>query len=285
MNETCQVLHDTLKCEICKSPLKAGKARWYRCQNHHQTCQNCKETGKIDKCSCGKWISKEHCPITEKLLKVKIMRFNCTNESRGCNEILSEKDMFFHENECLYRNVECLKATCNTKLPFHKLLGHMTKNNCFDSNSSSTNGKFVINYNDLSEEMYTNGGFIEAPEKMVFDNRVFFLGGDQSRDVPTYYLWVQLYGSKYEAKNYYYTLELHGIDPNIKNIFTGQVFAIDENRNAIKETKECFGIQFDIFKKLFVDKNRKYKISITIRKMKVEAMDENCESGVSDNDE
>ena len=92
-------------------------------------------------------------------------------------------------------------------------------------------------------------------------------------------------GSKYEAKNYYYTLELKGLDPNVKNVFTGQVFSIDETREEIKDSKKCFGILFDSFKELFVDENRSYKMYITIRNMKKEAMDENYESGISDNDD
>ena len=71
----------------------------------------------------------------------------------------------------------------------------------------------------------------------------------------------------------------------MKNIFTGPVFAIDETRKSIKDSKKCLGIQFDAFKELFVDENYDYKISVTIRNMKEEAKDENVESGVSDNDD
>ena len=130
LNETCQVLYDTLKCEICQSSLKAGKTRWYRCQNHHQICQTCKEVTKREKCACLTKILKDHCPVTEKLLKIKVMRFSCMNESRGCTEIFGEEDMNIHEFECIYRIVECPRTSCKTKVQFQELVEHMKRMRC-----------------------------------------------------------------------------------------------------------------------------------------------------------
>ena len=280
LNEMCQVLHDTLKCEICKSPLNVGKTRWYRCQKHHQICQNCTESRGREKCICMTTILQDHCPVTEKLLKVKIMGFSCTNENRGCKEILGEEDMTSHEVKCKYRIVECPLSSCKSRVPFHELLEHMTEKKCHTFRNFVINGKTLMT--SRFDNLNLGHGFSKRPTKVEFDGKVFFRGARVSGS--TYYHWIQLYGSKVEANNYYYTLEFHGRDENIKTIFSGQVFAIDETPNSIKESNKCFGIKFNTFKELFVDENREFNFSVTIRSMKGEGQDENSESGISDND-
>ena len=81
LNEMCKVLHQTLNCELCKNPLKAGKTRWYQCENRHQNCPEGKEFEVKETCSFGKSILKDHCPINEKLLKAKTMRLKCSSET------------------------------------------------------------------------------------------------------------------------------------------------------------------------------------------------------------
>ena len=87
-----------------------------------------------------------------------------------------------------------------------------------------------------------------------------------------------------EAKNYYYTLEFHGIDPKCRSLYSAQVISIDESRDSIKQTYKHFGMDYCVFKSQFVDENRGYKISIGIRNEKEEVKDDNVESGISDDE-
>ena len=80
-------------------------------------------------------------------------------------------------------------------------------------------------------------------------------------------------------------MEIHGIDSNVRNTFTGQVISIDETSQKIKEENKYFGINLDSFEANFVDENNNFWWSVNIRNMKEEAKDENVESGISDNDE
>ena len=69
-----------------------------------------------------------------------------------------------------------------------------------------------------------------------FDDRMFVSVFGTPEDQDMMYFWIQLIGCDPESKSYYYTLEFHGVDQNIKNTFTGQVLAIDETRKSIKRS-------------------------------------------------
>ena len=283
LSQICQVLYDRLKCIFCGNHVRAGKYRWYKCFNgKHQICEDCKETKS--KC-CGMLISK-YCEMTEELLKIKSIGFKCMNTSRGCQEIHGEEAMITHEAECIYRLVTCPNLECQDDVSFHELLEHLEQDYDFVTLELS-NHKIVKEKSDFfgaHSYAYSLGDFYFTLYKIVMGNRVFIFNGDKDRHNNTFYLWVQMVGSKFEAKNYYYTLEFHGIDSNIKNHYFGQVVPIDETLESIKETKKYFGIDFDMFKAQFLDEDHNFEFSISIKNMKEEVKDDNEESGISDDE-
>ena len=117
-----------LVCHICKDLPRPGKKQWYRCLKLHPICQDCK--GKNEKCSCGHTITNEFCKMTEKLLSVVGMKYNCVNTKNGCQEVLAETALESHESECIYRVVECLKNAyfssfkCAEKVTFREVIQH-----------------------------------------------------------------------------------------------------------------------------------------------------------------
>ena len=293
LTEAGQVLYNSLKCEICYSVPRAGKHRWYYCLNpnvRHHLCQDCKEVGNHKVCvgkACG-FISSRHCPISEGFLKLATMRFKCTNESRGCQEILGEVPMLEHESECLFRLVCCPQDTCQAKIQFNKLLEHMTEKNHFYFSKRelfiAKNKKLEIQ-GGLDKTVTNKGKFYIGPTKLVFDDRVFLLMARKFDDSTSLNFWIQILGSQIEAKNYYYTLEFKGTDPNCRNIYSAQVIPIDESRDAIKEANKYFGMDFKVFQTQFMDEDLNYRISVSIRNMKEELKDDNVESGISDEDD
>ena len=291
-NQVSEVLFERLKCESCGTHVRAGKYRWYLCLSYpsqHKTCQDCKEVKNRKFCPCGGFITKEHCTMTEELLKAGTMRFKCTNLSRGCQEIHGEESMISHEIECIYRLVLCPDLGCDKQVPFHELLEHLKGvkvdgNDHFWEEHVMQKGLKVLHSHWLSEAML-EGNFNQAPVKIEFDGRVFLFLGEQFVYEDTFYCWIQIVGSKYEAKNYIYTLEFHGNDPNVRSTYSGQVISIDETADSIKDNCLNFGINFKILKKQFVGEDSAYKVSIGIRNMKEELKDDNEESGISDNDD
>ena len=89
LGDMINVIENELKCHSCEIGPRAGKSRlWYKCLTLHSICEYCNTNGF---CKCGKELSTTHCKMTEELLKLKSMRFQCANESRGCQEIMLEE--------------------------------------------------------------------------------------------------------------------------------------------------------------------------------------------------
>ena len=281
-----EIFNEQLKCYICESFPKAGKHYWYRCMQGHMVCHECKEARKpsffkfgassnqtVCLCSCRKPFMPEHCKLIESLLNAKKMEFKCENLTRGCQETLIEEDMISHQSECIYRLVKCPLVTCGLKMPFHELIEHMKKI-----------GEIERSYNyDLQKTLLCqalfNYMFGTTPSKIEMDGKVFFSVGESKGG--TFYHWVYMIGSQFEAKNYSYTLEYFGTSTSTCT-YTGQVVPIDEPSQSIIKIGNCFGMNYKVFKLQFIDETFRFNYSVKIRKLKEEAKDENVESGVSD---
>ena len=129
MASICQVVETllkVLKCQVCGDGPKAGQSHhWYKCLSCHSTCELC---SRALVCKCGKPISQEHCQVIEELLNMKIMRFKCQNQSRGCQEIFDEEAMISHQSKCDYRLVKCPKNNCDYQVPLLELPKHVNDN-------------------------------------------------------------------------------------------------------------------------------------------------------------
>ena len=268
-----QIIANQLKCYACECGPRAGKPHWYKCLSSHQICENCKTT----KCKCGEAISKEHCKMTEALLKSNTMRFKCFNQSRGCLEISGEEAMIFHEQECIYRLVKCPRIGCQLKVPFNEVHQHMKDNHIIDKYYSISKGDKQVHRHFAK---LNNTYFIKRfPVVFEFDGRTFYSLIRKKNAI--IYHWIQFLGSPNEAKNYAYTLEYHANNASQRtNIYTDQVVPVDETSDSIISSFNCFAMPFGMLKAKFMDKKGKFKFSVQIRNLK----DDNEESGISDDE-
>lgn len=112
-------LEQDLICHRCQLVPRSGKV--YHCKEGHINCSQCHE--QIH-CPCGALIELGSCKVTENLLK--ILPTTCKFKKNGCLEILMEKDLQVHEEDCIYRNVWCpalgCKAQLSAKLPTNSLI-------------------------------------------------------------------------------------------------------------------------------------------------------------------
>ena len=277
-----ETFFEQLKCYICENRLNAGKHHWYRCTQGHMVCQDCKVVKEKKNCSCQNPVVAEHCKLIEALLNVEKMQFKCENLVRGCLEKLDKESMTSHQGECIYRVIKCtgFVGSCESKVPFHELLGHLEgKGKTLSSTFGTRFESFFRNCSQSREK-------VEFPlKKFVVSKTIFFnicIILDDS-----FHHWIVLYGSANEAKNYSYTLEYLDETDETKCSFTGKMISIDETFDSIIENGNCFGINRKLFDKKFIipEDDNKFKFFVTIRNLKEEVKDENVESGVSDVDE
>ena len=305
LSHTSEVLNDRLQCYLCKMKLRVGKYRWYRCLGNHQICEDCTQLSdddlnrggrggllfvsdskngplKLEFCRCGKSISSEFCKMTEELLKSSTMRFKCANVDRGCATIFGEKDMKEHEIECFYRRVTCPDIGCRSVISINTLTEHIEEKCHVTNFYAMSKGEKIQHKHSFEQENYAKGNFYFTPMRIQFDKRIFFFSGVQYSNSETLNCWIQLVGSSFEAKNYYYTLEINGVDSNIKTTYTGPVQAIDKDSKWILAKNKCFATNFENFKAQFIDDQLILRFSIKITNMKEEFKDDNEESGISD---
>ena len=263
-----QILNEILKCQKCKTGPRAGQSHeWYmdrfdkEKENCLFLCDGCR--GKLPRFS----------ESLKDLLTSETVRFKCKNDGKGCQEYIGEDVMIFHESECIYRVVECPNLDCSAKVQFYKLLAIMEKKKEFSV------AKIGIQQCQLTDQEFLTGKFKMIPIRFEMDGKVFFSIGQVEGE--TFYHWVYMIGSQFEAKNYSYTLEYFGTSRSTCT-YTGQVVPIDESSHSIIKIGNCFGMNYKVFKLQFIDENFRFNYSVKIRNLKEEAKDENFESGVSD---
>ena len=260
LNQQCQILND-LQCEICKTNPRVGKYRWYTCLLQHKICEDCNAENESKICErCEAPLSVSHCNLTEKLLKAENMRFMCKNTRQGCKAILEEKPMLEHEKYCRYRFIKCpCPAGCNSKVLYYDLQSHFVTKHGFRSEEQ------------LNRVYVTDG---KVPTLFVYDEQMFiFTGIDDFKQSGLLYFWIQIIGSNCLAEKYYFTIEFHGTDPNVRNSYTAQAFSIDEDPEDIKNSNKCLAMKAYSFKTQFLDEEGKCKVLVNIRNLKEEVKD------------
>ena len=278
-------IRNELVCQICKGHARPGKKHWYRCWDLHPICQDCK--GKNEKCSCdgGHTITNEFCKMTEKLLSIDGMKYNCINTKNGCKEVRDENALEDHEPECIYRLVPCL---CNSlthecdceKVTFHEVIQHYEEEM---ENVTLFDLKVKISCDWDSEVILAGVYYYCHPRKFNLNNQTFLLLRNVKIEDEVENWWVSILGSPNEAKHFSYTLKLFG--PKTTITFEGSVAAIDESFDTLYAAGKCFATPHKAFIGQLLDEEKKHEYSLEIRNLKEEIKDENYESGISDNEE
>ena len=124
LNETVDEMVQNLVCHLCQGFPKPGQPRWYKCSDLHYVCQSCVEFIKVNRCSCGKEISKNADKVTETILKMKTLKFKC----KYCHGGFTSDAITFHETECTQRYVPCPYVNnldgCNSVVKLENVLTH-----------------------------------------------------------------------------------------------------------------------------------------------------------------
>ena len=271
-NQMCGILDTTLVCEDCGLGPRVEKYRWFKCMANHLICQSCQEV-TIYTCTvqnCGWQLSQDHCKVIEALLQTNGLKFKCSFVKQGCEEKWAKSEMIRHENECIYRLIQCPIMSCKMKIPIKDLTLHLEQNDGFRlfDNLVDIGGNFLVKQS-LTQNHFDHGHFSIGPVKILYEGSAFLFQTAQFGGRESIYCWTQLIGSPIEAKNYYYTLEFSGIDPNIRSAYSGQVFSLDEPADNIISSDKCFGINFQMFKAQFMDtETRDFKVLISIKNVR-----------------
>ena len=222
--------------------------------------------------------------MTEKLLSVRGMKYNCVNTKNGCQEVLVETDLEVHESGCIYRVVPCLKNAlwprnpCLEKVTFQEIIQHYEGHRKAELKEKDLEIKHRMKCREL---VLSGDSCFSSPAKFSLNNQTFLLLRKTEEKIV--YFWVYMLGSPNEAKHFSCTLKLFG--PKSTLTTEQKVAAIDESFNTLSKAGKCFAYALKMFVAQFSDEERKFEYSLRIRNLKEEVKDENYESGISDNNE
>ena len=273
-----QFYENQLVCHHCKGFPIVDETRWYRCvdeDQQHLLCQHCVEDNQIDVCPCRQAYSYYHCEVIEEVLERKRI-FKCKNQGRGCPEILESESMIEHQEECIYRLIECPFSMCCEQVQYREFLDHLTV--------TDTTHRIRQLKSEKGEELFdTKKICIESqprrrgtnicilpPTAFHFYGRAFFnfaikYGG-------MFYHMVFILGSSEEAKNYSFTMKYYGKRGKSNIVaFTGQVHPIDHSPEEMYDSPDSFIYPFTAIESGFggltndfIDDNGNLKYSLKI---------------------
>ena len=270
-----------LLCHECKDvpgPNGNQKNRYSCFDASHTLCEEHKK-----KCPCGSKVGKSPSPVIANLLQN--LPWMCQNYKTGCREAkLNVEDLEHHQGKCIYRQVFCPNVDCEEagKVLFKGFIDHLEM--CLEepmeegkmSNVEANNFLVLFGTNEftLTGITYWNPAKITSTCEAVFLNSGYVKNN-------TVYFWLLLLGSSDEAKKYSCTISIKNKIGNEKFIYSGPVHTLDKGYKNIIASGSLLSIGVDAAKRSLNDK-KQLEVEITIRNLKIEAMDDDMESGVSD---
>jgi len=102
----------------------------------------------------------------------------CKNEKFGCKAILMAENMLEHENECLFRKINCPYLVCTETVTFLGLLNHLERSHIFSTKAKLYSTEFKIT--EKFSENWQNPFNIPVTQIIAFD-KTFFRSWKYSR--------------------------------------------------------------------------------------------------------
>ena len=154
----------------------------------------------------------------------------CRFSDHGCTVELMKNDLDTHEKECLYRLVKCVDLACHEKVPFIKLLDHMSndheREDFVNAEGSSYKSHFIVHDEDFAREI------MWISDHLMLDGRHFFRECCRNAD-GLWFIWVYLLGSSKEAENYQYSIKINSEDKEEELAYKGKVLSLDVSKEKL----------------------------------------------------
>ena len=230
-------------------------------------------------------------PGTEKLLQTLPMAA-CRYQKNGCQIIQDRKNISYHEEDCPVRDVECIFGFCQKNVIASEMANHLKNEHDFNNEVKFTfkNGQkatVLRSKNDAKEcketEWTKSSNMLRYTEgPLEFNGKMFYLQKEIDSSRSSVLFWLQMYGSKFEAKNYRYSVQLQEKQDLGTLIYKGPVKSLDDSKTKVFESKVGLAISFEVFEK-YLDDESGLTFELEIKDLKPK--DDDVESKASFNGE
>ena len=198
---------------------------------------------------------------------------SCKYQKNECPIVLQNREhLSYHEEDCEFRDILCSYPVCKEIIPANEFQKHFLEKHKMDLEKTSILGitemaenGVVLVKNPMKTEYFDGRSFSGTGCYFYNDSKSFLIHSRISNGND--FLWLQLVGSQFEARNYEYSLKFEGPLDVGKFSYEGTVRSLDDNKNNIRETGLGLSIPHGALKKLAQDD---YDIELKIKDLKAE---------------
>ena len=196
----------------------------------------------------------------------------------------SDNSIVCHEKDCEYRDILCIYPLCNETCSVKQLQHHVKfKHENLDINLPSKGVKknglnFILKCHDKEkDDNFTNkdsDALFSHPITFEHNKKKFFLQSEADIARKSMMLWIQLFGSKFEAKNFQYWIQIAGDLTVGKSIYEGPVQSIDDKKTDVFKSQVGLVLPFEFFEKCVQDATLTVEFGFKDLKLKEENSDQ-----------
>ena len=198
---------------------------------------------------------------------------SCKFRKSGCKVIQDLKNIEYHEEDCEFRDILCPFGYCKETISLSELKRHLKNHNIDLNNADSytvVNDK-VFKLNAITADHNVDDDINEQRQFHHFfrqNGKIFFIQLDinwQNEEKELFMIWIQLCGSKYEAKNYDCFIQIG--DSHGRSMFKGPVRSLDDDKDEAFDKQYGLVVSWDFAKK-FIDDEDSLTVEIEIEDLK-----------------
>ena len=203
---------------------------------------------------------------------------SCKFRRNDCKIVQDLKNIEYHEEDCQFRDVHCPLYFCDFIVPVSDLKKHILEIHDFDIENEDSD--LVIN-----DKVFTlkNSNIYDENEDGNYREFYYFRQDKNLFVIQLYYtfesdkeclmIWIQLWGSKFEAKNYNCLIQM-GDSTHGRFMFKGPVKSLDDSgeKNYYGLRNNGLIVSLDFAKKFekFIDDEGSLTVEIEIENLKLQ---------------
>ena len=199
---------------------------------------------------------------------------SCKYQKNGCPVVLQDREhLSYHEEDCEFRDVLCSYQLCEESISANQFKNHAQEKHEFslkENSSRITTSRITPESGVYEFKDYMQSKKFElewwGTNNIIYNDSKSFLTHSRKKNGFNF-IWIQLVGSKFEARNFEYSLKVEGLDIGEFN-YKGTVRSLDDDKNDIYETGLGLFIPHGALKKLVQDD--RYTVEVKIKDLKAE---------------
>ena len=265
----------SLTCNFCKMVPKQGPFYISKDGDGRMACSDCKDE---------KLPNSVPNPCAENILQA-LPLVACRYRKNDCQVVQDPENISYHEEDCEFREVDCYYGYCKKSVAFSKFLSHVEASH---DNMYTARKPSILEGSKLSFKFRVKDGILDKNTRwgslFEFNGKNFLLHVDFEISSKIWFAWVQMYGSKFEAKNYKYSIQLKENEDLGTPFYKGPMKSVDDRKTEVIKSKIGLVVVSDVLSKHLNEKHA-FEVVVQIEDLKPKDDEMDRDSEVSNEGE